>query len=82
MIRYHIREFYEEYMENETDMCGFDLPEAQQELAGSMGIEKKTDVGDILMRFYNCTKREPRFVSTYKINDGSTHSGTGSLSEC
>ena len=73
------REVYEEHMENATDLCGFDLPEAQQELAKRMGIEIKADVVDILMRFYYCTKREPRFVSTYTENDGSSHSGTGSL---
>lgn len=73
------REVYEEHMENAADLCDFDLPEAQQELANRMGIEIKADVVDILMRFYYCTKREPRFVSTYTENDGSTHSGTGSL---
>lgn len=56
-----------------------DLPEAQQELAGRMGIEIKTDVADLLMQFYYCAKREPRFVSTYTEDDGSAHSGTGSL---
>lgn len=75
------REVYEEHMENAADLCDFDLPEAQQELANRMGIEIKADVVDILMRFYYCTKREPRFVSTYTENDGSTHSGTGSLFE-
>lgn len=78
-LREFAREVYEEHMENAADLCGFDLPEAQQELACRMGIEKMTDVADILMRFYYCTKREPRFVSTYTENDGSTHSGTGSL---
>lgn len=73
------REVYEGHMENAADLCDFDLPEAQQELAKRMGIEIKADVVDILMRFYYCTKREPRFVSTYTENDGSTHSGTGSL---
>ena len=37
------------------------------------------DVVDILMRFYDCTKREPRFISTYTEKDGSVHSSTGSL---
>ncbi|MCI8869682.1 MAG: hypothetical protein HFF39_03905 [Lawsonibacter sp.] len=58
---------------------GFDLAEAQQELANRLGVEKKTDVIDILVRFCQCTKREPRFISTYRENDGSMHSGTGSL---
>ena len=50
-----------------------------QELAGRLGIEIKADAVDILMRFYHCTKRKPRFISIYTENDGSTHSGTGSL---
>ena len=58
---------------------GFDLFEAQQKLADYLGIEKKVDVVDILMRFYYCTKRQPRFIQTYTENDGSSHSGTGSL---
>lgn len=66
-------------MENEADLYDFNLPEAQQELANHLGIEKKADVVDILMCFYHCTKREPRFIATYTENDGSTHSGTGSL---
>lgn len=78
-LRAFARKVYEKQMESEADLCGFDLPEAQQELARFMGIEKKADVVDILMRFYYCAKREPRFISTYTENDGSTHSGTGSL---
>ena len=72
------KEVFEEHVENAEDI-GFDLPEAQQELAIRLGIEKKADAVDILMRFYHCTKREPRFISTYTENDGSMHSGTGSL---
>ncbi len=72
------KEVFEEHAENAKDM-EFDLPEAQQELADRLGLEKKADVVDILMRFYHCTKREPRFISTYTENDGSKHSGTGSL---
>lgn len=72
------REVYEE-LKNEVDQCGFDLPKAQQELADRMGLEKKADIVDLLMRFYDCTKREPRLIATYTENDGSTHSGTGSL---
>ena len=58
---------------------GIDLPQAQQKLADFLMIEKKADVMDILMRFYCCTKREPRFIQTYTESDGSVHSGTGSL---
>jgi len=58
---------------------GFDLPEAQKELLERLGFEKKADVVDILMRFYHCAKREPRFITTYTEDDGSTHSVTGSL---
>lgn len=61
---------------------GFDLSEEQQKLADFLGLEKKVDVVDILMRFYYCTKREPRFIQTYTENDGSSHSGTGSLFDC
>ena len=61
---------------------GFDLSEAQQKLADFLGLEKKVDVVDILMRFYYCAKREPRFIQTYTENDGSSHSGTGSLFDC
>ena len=71
----------EEYSDRESlevyareDVCSSDL-----ELADRFGIEKKTDVTDILMRFYQCTKREPRFISTYREDGGSIHSGTGSL---
>ena len=72
------KEVFEEHMENAADM-EFDLSEAQQELADRLGIEKKEDVADIWMRFYHCTRREPRFISTYTENDGSIHSGTGSV---
>lgn len=72
------KEIFEEHVENAEDI-EFNLRKAQKELADCLGIEKKTDVVDILMRFYHCTKREPRFISTYTENDGSTHSGTGSL---
>lgn len=74
----YAKEIFEEHIENAGDI-EFNLPETQQELANRLGIEKKADVVDILMRFYHCTKREPRFISTYTENDGSIHSGTGSL---
>ena len=70
-LREFARDVYEKHVENDADLYGFNLPEAQQELADRMGIEKKADVVDILMRFYYCTKREPRFVSTYTENNGS-----------
>ncbi len=72
------KEIFEEHMENAKNI-DFDLPQAQQELVARLGIEKKADVVDLLIRFYHCAKREPRFLSTYTENDGSTHSGTGSL---
>ena len=71
-------EIYEEHVENAKDI-EFDLPGAQRELADRLGVEKKDNVVDILMRFYDCTKREPRFISTYTEKDGSVHSSTGSL---
>ena len=72
------KEIFEEHAENARDI-DLDLPEAQQELAARLGIEKKEDAADILLRFYHCTTREPRFLSTYTEDDGSAHSGTGSL---
>lgn len=66
--------FRESFQEN-----GVNLLEAQQKLTDFLGIEKNADTVDVLMRFYHCTKREPRFISTYKEGDGSTRSGTGSL---
>lgn len=72
------KEVFAQHMENAEDI-DFDLPAAQQELAGRLGIEIKADAVDILMRFYYCIKCEPRFISTYTENDGNTHSGTGSL---
>lgn len=78
-LREFAREVYEEQVETDADLYDFNLPEAQQELMNRMGIEKREDVVDILMKFYDCTRRKPRFVSTYTENDGSTHSGTGSL---
>lgn len=68
-------EIFEEYIEN----AEFDVREMQRELANHLEIETKTDVTDILTRFYYCTKREPRFISTYTENDGSAHCGTGSV---
>lgn len=72
------REIYEEHVEDAGD-SDFDLQEAQRELAARFGVDIKADVSDLLMRFYHCTTREPRFVSTYTEHDGSAHSGTGSL---
>lgn len=77
-LREFAKEIFEEHVEN-AENIDFDLPEAQQKLAARLGIEKKEDIVDILMRFYHCTKREPRFFSTYTENDGSMHSNTGSL---
>ena len=71
-------EIFEEYEENAQEVA-FDLREAQQELAKRLGIEIKTDVAGLLLRFYHCAKREPRFILTYTENDGSIHSSTGSL---
>ncbi len=72
------KEVFAEHVESAAEI-DFDLPRAQQELADRLGIEKKEDVTGILMRFYHYTKREPRLISTYIEDDGSIHSGTGSL---
>ncbi len=73
------KEVYAELVENEADLSGFDLPKAQKKLAACLGIEKKADVVDLLMRFYHSTTREPRFIATYTEENGSARSGTGSL---
>ena len=68
-----LREFAQEIFENHVESA------KDSELADRLGIERKADATDLLMRFYHCTTREPRFISTYAEEDGSTHSGTGSL---
>lgn len=80
--RTELSEFAKEIFEGHVDGAlndEFDLCEAQQELADSLGVEIKADVAEILMCFYHCAKRNPRFIQTYTENDGSMHSGTGSL---
>lgn len=72
------KEIFEEHVENAKNIA-FNLPQAQRKLANGLGIKKKADIVDILTRFYRCAKREPRFIATYTENDGSAHSGTGSL---
>lgn len=63
----------------ESREFGFDLPQAQRELLERLGIETEADITDILFRFYRSAKREPRLTATYREDDGSTHSGTGSV---
>ena len=72
------REIFEEHMDD-TQEDEFDLREVQQKLADNLSIEINADAAEILMRFYHCATRNPRFVQTYTENDGSMHSGTGSL---
>lgn len=72
------REIFEEHVENAEEI-GFDLPEMQKKLADRFKIEMREDAVELLLRFYHCAKREPRFFSTYTEKDGSTHAGTGSL---
>ena len=77
-LRVFAEEVFAEYEEDAREM-DFDVSEAQQELADRFGLEKKSDVTELLMRFYHCAKREPRFRLTYTEDDGSVHSSTGSL---
>lgn len=80
--REELREFAEEIFQEYEEVNledGFDLSGAQQELAGCLGIERGTEIVDLLMKFYHCTTRKPRFIYTYTEDDGSRHSGTGSL---
>lgn len=76
-----LERFAKEVYENYADSAEFDLPKAQQKLLESLGIEK-ANVVEVLTKFYDCTRREPRFIYTYTEDDGSTHSGTGSVFDC
>lgn len=71
--------FAKETLANLSDSFdgGISLAQARQKLADQLGIAIKADVTDVLLRFYRCAKREPRFISTYTEDDGSRHSGTG-----
>lgn len=58
---------------------GYDLSAAQERLADGLGLAIYAHKADILMRFYKCAVREPRFISTFTEDDGSVHRGTGSV---
>lgn len=72
---------FEEHVEIEEEEMGEDLREEQAALAEGMGITLAEDVTEILMRFYRCATREPRFISAFKEKDGSVTYGSGSLFE-
>lgn len=74
-LRDFAKEIFEEQQEeSEEDDC--DLLAEQQELADYLGIDKSEDIASILMRFYHSAKREPRLITTYTEDDGSTNCKT------
>lgn len=79
-LREFAMEIFEEHKEEFLE-DGVDLEVSQRELGNGLGIEIKADPVGILMRFYHCSKREPRFIQTFTEDDGSEHSGTGSIFE-
>ncbi len=78
LLSEYVKELFEEY-EEEDQQEWYDLLEIQKKLADSLGLKAEIDIPSILMRFYHCAEREPRLILTYTEEDGSTHSGTGSL---
>ena len=56
-------------------------PEMQERAAEELGVELVEDLTLLLRRFRDCANREPRLVTTYREDDGSTHDSAGSLFE-
>ena len=74
-----IIELEEECLEEEYEEDGASLKEVQRELAAGLGIELVENVADILIKFYESGNRNPRFIVTFKENDGSNTHGSGIL---
>lgn len=72
---------HEENSTMEQEETEVKLREEQQTLAKGLNIPLYDDVSDILLKFYQCANREPRFISVFKEKDGSITYGTGSLFE-
>lgn len=56
-------------------------PEMQEKAAGELGVALVEELATLLHRFRDCAVREPRLVTTYREDDGSTHDSSGSLLE-
>lgn len=54
-------------------------PEMQSQAAEALGIEVEENLVSLLRRFHDCAHREPRLVTTYQEDDGTTHDIAGSL---
>lgn len=57
-------------------------PELREQAAEALCVELEEDLVSLLRKFYDCATREPRLVTTYREDDGSTHDSSGSLLEC
>lgn len=75
------KELMEEHRQMVEEDMDMDLDETQKELAEGLSISLDSDISNVLMKFYYSATREPRLITTYTENDGSTHSNTGSLFE-
>lgn len=56
-------------------------PEMQEQAAEMLDVSQEEDLTELLRRFCECATREPRLVTTYREDDGSTHDSSGSLFE-
>lgn len=56
-------------------------PEMQARAAEALGVEPEEDLASLLHSFRDCANREPRLITTYREDDGSTHLSSGSLFE-
>lgn len=57
-------------------------PEIREQAAEALDMELEEDLVSLLRRFRECAIREPRLVTTYREDDGSTHDSSGALFEC
>jgi len=56
-------------------------PEMQARAAVALGVALEEDLAALLRRFRACADREPRLITTYREDDGSTHHSAGTLFE-
>ena len=60
---------------------GAELPMAQEQAAEALDVPLYGDISALVVKFYACASRQPRFNSTYTENDGTTHTASGSVFE-
>ena len=56
-------------------------PEMQEQAAEALCVELEEDLVSLLRRFYETANRQPRLVTTYHEDDGTTHDSPGTLFE-